>query len=91
MEEAHRQVGRLAMSVKARLEDAVILWDRGRKEGAWALVLVAAAATSRKRYPRPMRDNGASASTWKSPMRKHSEVTASRFSMVRNHLVRSLP
>lgn len=45
------------MSVKARLEDAMILWDRGRKEGAWALVLVAAAATSRKRYPRPMRDN----------------------------------
>lgn len=45
------------MSIKARLEDAMILWDRGRKEGAWALVLIAAAATSRKRYPRPMKDN----------------------------------
>jgi len=33
----------------------------------------------------------ASASTWKSPMRKHSEVTASRFSMVKNLLLRSLP
>lgn len=40
------------MGVKARLEDAMILWDQGRKEGAWVLVLVAAAATSRKRYPR---------------------------------------
>ena len=45
------------MSIKARLEDAMILWDQGRKEGAWALVLIAAAATSRKRYPRPMRDH----------------------------------
>jgi hypothetical protein len=33
----------------------------------------------------------ASARTWKSPTRKHSEVNASRFSMVRNLLVRSLP
>jgi hypothetical protein len=47
----------LTMSIKARLEDAMILWDQGRKEGAWALVLIAAAATSRKRYPRPMKDN----------------------------------
>ena len=45
------------MSIKARLEDAMVLWDQGRKEGAWALVLIAAAATSRKRYPRPMKDN----------------------------------
>jgi hypothetical protein len=45
------------MSVKARLEDAMVLWDLGRKEGAWALVLIAAAATSRKRYPKPMKDN----------------------------------
>src|SRR5438874_1863919 len=45
------------MSVKARLEDAMVLWDQGRKEGAWALVLIAAAATSRKRYPKPMKDN----------------------------------
>lgn len=47
----------LMMSVKARLEDAMILWDQGRKEGAWALVLIAAAATARKRNPRPMKDN----------------------------------
>jgi len=33
----------------------------------------------------------ASASTWKSPLRKHSEVTTSRFSMARNLFVRSLP
>jgi hypothetical protein len=45
------------MSIKARLEDAIVLWDQGRREGAWTLVLIAAAATSRKRYPRPMKDN----------------------------------
>jgi hypothetical protein len=43
-----------AMTVRARLIDAMILWEQGRKEGARALVLIAAAATSRKRYPRTM-------------------------------------
>ena len=48
---------RRTMSIKARIEDAEILWQHGRKEGAWVLALVAAAATSRKRYPRPIYDN----------------------------------
>jgi len=47
------------MSIRARIEDAEMLWKQGRKEGAWVLALVAAAATSRKRYPRPVRDNEA--------------------------------
>jgi hypothetical protein len=47
------------MSVRARIEDAETLWRSGRKEGAWALALIAAAATSRKRYPRPTPDNQA--------------------------------
>lgn len=45
------------MSIKSRVEDAMALWNAGRKEGAWVLALVAAAATARKRYPRPMKDN----------------------------------
>lgn len=45
------------MSIKARVEDAEALWRQGRKEGAWAVALIAAAATSRKRYPRPTPDN----------------------------------
>jgi hypothetical protein len=40
------------MSVKSRIDDARALWHAGRKEGALLSVLVAAAATSRKRYPR---------------------------------------
>ena len=47
------------MSIKVRIEDAEVLWQHGRKEGAWVLALVAAAATSRKRYPRPIKDNEA--------------------------------
>lgn len=39
------------MSIKARLDDAVVLYENGRKEGALLLILVAVAATSRKRYP----------------------------------------
>jgi hypothetical protein len=45
------------MSIKNRVDDALVLWNAGRKEGAWVLALVAAAATARKRYPRPMKDN----------------------------------
>ena len=44
------------MSLKERVEDAVVLWKQGRKQGAWVLTLIAAAATARKRYPRPIRD-----------------------------------
>jgi len=43
----------LSMSVKARLEDAAILAANGRMEGALVSVLIATAATSRKRYPKP--------------------------------------
>jgi hypothetical protein len=39
------------MSVRERLEDAKFLWEKGRKQGAWIQVLIAAAATSRHRYP----------------------------------------
>jgi len=39
------------MSVRERLEDAKFLWEKGRKEGAWIQVLIAAAATSRQRFP----------------------------------------
>lgn len=47
------------MSIKDRVEEAELLWRQGRKEGAWAVALIAAAATSRKRYPRPIHDNEA--------------------------------
>ena len=39
------------MSVRQRLEDALLLWKYGRKQGAWIQVLIAAAATSRMRFP----------------------------------------
>jgi len=39
------------MSIKSRIEDADSLFQLGRKEGALLLVLIAVAATSRKRYP----------------------------------------
>jgi hypothetical protein len=39
------------MSVRNRLEDALYLWSHGRKEGAWVQVLIAAAATSKERFP----------------------------------------
>ena len=47
------------MSIKTRVDDAEHLWAEGRKEGAWVQALIAAAATARKRYPRPMSDNKA--------------------------------
>ena len=40
------------MSIKERIQDAEILFQLGRKEGALLSVLVALAATSRKRYPK---------------------------------------
>jgi hypothetical protein len=45
------------MSIKERIKDADILFKLGRKEGALFLVLVAVAATSRKRYPK-IKDDG---------------------------------
>ncbi len=47
------------MSVRERLEDAILLWEHGRKEGAWIQVLIAAAATSRMRLPKPVPDKEA--------------------------------
>lgn len=47
------------MSVRSRVEDAEHLWAQGRAEGAWVQALIAAAATARKRYPRPMGDREA--------------------------------
>lgn len=38
------------MSIRSRLEDATVLFSAGRREGAFVQVLIAAAATSRKRY-----------------------------------------
>lgn len=40
------------MSVIDRLEDAYILYQNGRKEGALFSTIIAVAATSRKRYPK---------------------------------------
>lgn len=39
------------MSVRDRLEDARLLWEKERKQGAWIQVLIAAAATSKQRFP----------------------------------------
>ncbi len=44
------------MSVRERIEDARILWEANRIEGAAIHVLIAFAATVRKRYPIPMKD-----------------------------------
>jgi hypothetical protein len=47
------------VSLCARLEDAANLYTSGRAEGALISVLIAVAATARKRYPRPIRDKEA--------------------------------
>lgn len=47
------------MSVKDRIEDARILWENDRIEGAVIQVLIAVAGTVRKRYPKPMGDSKA--------------------------------
>jgi hypothetical protein len=44
------------MSVRDRFDDAIALWNLGRKEAAWVMALVATAATARKRYPKPTGD-----------------------------------
>jgi hypothetical protein len=40
------------MSIRTRIDDARFLFANGQKEGALLSILVAVAATSRKRYPR---------------------------------------
>ncbi len=39
------------LGIRRRIEDARVLWQAGRKEGAIAQILIAVAATARKRYP----------------------------------------
>ncbi len=48
------------MSIRSRLEDATALWTAGRKEGAFVQILIAVAATSRKRYSRDEWDDSES-------------------------------
>jgi len=43
------------MSVRTRIEDAKFLYKNGRKDGALLSILVALAATSRKRYPKAVK------------------------------------
>jgi hypothetical protein len=43
------------LGIRRRIEDARILWQAGRKEGAFGQILIAIAATARKRYPSPPR------------------------------------
>ncbi len=43
----------IAMSILDRLRDAQFLYANGRRDGALLSVLVAVAATSRRRYPKP--------------------------------------
>ena len=38
--------------IRDRIEDALILWGKGRIEGSFISVLIAVAATAQKRYPR---------------------------------------
>jgi hypothetical protein len=42
----------LLIGMQARVEDAGVLADKGRYEGAMLMLLIAIASTSRKRYPR---------------------------------------
>lgn len=37
--------------IKNRIDDALALWNNGRQEGAFLIVLIAFAAAARKRYP----------------------------------------
>lgn len=47
------------MSIRNRLEDAKVLINNDRLEGALLSILIAVAATSRKRYQRPISDKEA--------------------------------
>lgn len=46
-----------SMSTKDLIEDAKLLWEAKRKGSAFALILIAFAATARRRYPKPIKDN----------------------------------
>jgi len=47
------------MSIRNRVEDAQLLWRSGRLEGAFLSALVAVAATSRRKFPKPIKDKDA--------------------------------
>ncbi|MCA9275445.1 MAG: hypothetical protein KDA29_05425 [Phycisphaerales bacterium] len=51
------------MSVRDRQQDAAVLWQSGRQDGALLSLLVAVAATSRKRYPRSLESSDRKAFT----------------------------
>jgi len=59
----------LLIGVQARVEDAGVLADNGRYEGALLVLLIAVSSTSRKRYPRGTPSN-------KNPNKKMSEREA---------------
>ena len=44
---------------QARIDDALLLWREGRREGAFLMALVAVAARARQEHPRPIRDRDA--------------------------------
>jgi len=46
------------VSIKDKITDAKVLYTNGRKEGALLSILVAVAATSRKRYPLGTKNDG---------------------------------
>ena len=37
--------------IRSRTDDAILLWEKGRQEGAFLSALIAVAATARLRYP----------------------------------------
>ena len=38
--------------IRSRIDDAILLWEKGRHEGAFLNALIAVAAIARKRYPK---------------------------------------
>ena len=46
-------------SIRERVEDATLLWNTERREGAFLVALVAVAARARREYPRPASDRDA--------------------------------
>jgi hypothetical protein len=45
------ELGKRKMSIRRRVEDAIVLYDLGRFEGALLSVLIAAASTAKKEKP----------------------------------------
>ena len=44
--------GGTSVSIRDRVEDALVLWKNGRLEGAFLIALIAISASARRRYPR---------------------------------------